>query len=59
MKILLTGSSGYIGRNLIPKIIECGHEVYILTRKQKDNLSKNKIHYITHNIYEDDISKKK
>ncbi len=32
MKILLTGSTGYIGRRLLPVLVESGHEVTCLVR---------------------------
>lgn len=32
MKILITGSTGFVGRNLVPKLISNGHEVLELTR---------------------------
>jgi len=32
MKILLTGATGYIGRRLLPLLIEKGHEVVLLVR---------------------------
>ncbi|HSW87396.1 MAG TPA: NAD(P)H-binding protein [Rhabdochlamydiaceae bacterium] len=32
MKILLTGASGYIGRYLLPHLLEAGHHVYALVR---------------------------
>jgi len=32
MKILLTGSTGYIGRRLLPVLLEQGHEVIACTR---------------------------
>lgn len=35
MKILVTGGSGFIGRLLIPKLIEKGHEVSVLCRNMK------------------------
>ena len=32
MKILVTGSTGFVGRNLIPKLIENGHQILEITR---------------------------
>lgn len=32
MKILLTGATGYIGRRLLPVLLEAGHEVYCCVR---------------------------
>ena len=32
MKILLTGATGYIGKRLLPVLIEQGHEIYACTR---------------------------
>ncbi|NVM22028.1 MAG: GDP-mannose 4,6-dehydratase [Desulfobacterales bacterium] len=32
MRVLVTGGSGFIGGRLIPKLVECGHEVYSLER---------------------------
>ncbi|MCX8490834.1 MAG: NAD(P)H-binding protein, partial [Cyclobacteriaceae bacterium] len=34
MKILLTGSTGYIGRRLLPVLVEAGHHVVCLVRSQ-------------------------
>ena len=33
MKILLTGATGYVGKRLIPKLLEDGHSLVLLTRK--------------------------
>ena len=33
MKILLAGATGAIGRPLVPKLVEDGHEVVALTRR--------------------------
>ena len=33
MKIIITGSTGFVGRNLVPKLIAQGHEVLEITRK--------------------------
>lgn len=35
MKILLTGANGYIGRRLLPNLLELGHEVYCAVRDAK------------------------
>lgn len=35
MKILLTGGTGFIGRALVPKLVEAGHEVRLLIRPAK------------------------
>ncbi len=32
MKILLTGATGYIGKRLLPVLIELGHEVVCCVR---------------------------
>ena len=32
MKILLTGGTGFIGRHLVPKLINAGHDVFLLIR---------------------------
>ena len=32
MKILVTGASGFIGKVLIPRLIESGHEVVVSSR---------------------------
>lgn len=44
MKILITGGTGFIGFFLITKLIQEGHEVSILTRKE--NEGKNKSHNV-------------
>ncbi len=35
MKILLTGSTGYIGRRLLPILVAAGHQVVCLVRDQR------------------------
>lgn len=35
MRILLTGASGYIGKRLLPALIDCGHEVICCVRDEK------------------------
>jgi uncharacterized protein YbjT (DUF2867 family) len=32
MKILLTGANGYVGRRLLPELLELGHEVVCCVR---------------------------
>lgn len=36
MKILMTGGTGFVGTQLVPRLIREGHEVTILTRSLKD-----------------------
>ena len=35
MKILLTGANGYIGKRLLPALVEAGHQVICLVRNEK------------------------
>ena len=35
MKILLTGATGYIGKRLLPALLEAGHEVICCVRDKK------------------------
>ena len=35
MRVLLTGSTGYIGRRLLPELIRSGHEVICLVRDRR------------------------
>lgn len=35
MKVLLTGATGYIGRRLLPVLVESGHQVVCLVRDQR------------------------
>lgn len=41
MKLLITGSTGFIGRHLIPELLSEGHEIMELTR----NIEKSKINF--------------
>ncbi len=49
MKILLTGVSGYIGKRLLPVLLEAGHDVYCLVRLQgrQLNIQHPRCHIIT------------
>ena len=40
MKLLLTGCTGFIGRELIPLLIKEGHSLTVISRQSKDNLKK-------------------
>jgi nucleoside-diphosphate-sugar epimerase len=39
VKVAITGATGFIGRELVFKHLECGNSVKILTRKNKDQLT--------------------
>ena len=58
-KILLTGATGYIGRRLLPLLLDKGHEVVCLVRDQRrfdfDNLTEQGLSNL--NIIECDLSK--
>ena len=45
MRILVTGGAGYIGSNLVDRLMALGHEVYVI-----DNLSTGKISNIQHHL---------
>ncbi len=40
MKILLTGGTGFIGKQLVPALIQAGHQVTILTRSPRQDATK-------------------
>jgi len=52
MKVLVTGSTGFIGGNVVKKLIENGFEVNVLIRKKSNTLNINKLPV---NIYYGDI----
>lgn len=52
MTILLSGSSGFIGSNLLKRIREEGYNLILLVRNKNQNKSSNKIKY----IIEEDLS---
>ena len=40
-KILIAGGTGFVGKNLIPFLVENGYFIHVLTRKPSANSSKN------------------
>ena len=61
MKILLTGSTGYIGRRLLPVLVEAGHHVVCLVRDQRrfdwDDFTEDFLKHVT--VIELDLNEKK
>jgi uncharacterized protein YbjT (DUF2867 family) len=59
MKILLTGSTGYIGRRLLPVLVESGHEIICLVRDNRrfdyDDFSASNLNKIE--VMEGDLTK--
>ena len=39
MKILMTGSTGYVGAHLLPKLLDKGHEVFTLVRPGRNTMN--------------------
>jgi len=40
-KILIAGGTGFVGKQLIPFLVEKGYSIHVLTRKPSANSSKN------------------
>lgn len=49
MKIIITGGTGFIGSHLVPKLLEAGHEVAILTRSKNKKSAHPALTYLTWN----------
>ncbi|EUJ44516.1 hypothetical protein PROCOU_13543 [Listeria rocourtiae FSL F6-920] len=45
MNILITGGTGFIGHHLVPALLDKGHVIYILTRRD-DKVDSGNVHYI-------------
>ena len=39
MRLLLIGCTGFVGRELVPSLLNEGHEIYIVSRKNINNLN--------------------
>jgi len=57
MKILLTGASGYIGKKLLPVLIEQGHEVVCCVRDKSRFISDDRFNHPHISIFEVDFLK--
>lgn len=51
MKILITGATGFVGRNLVKELVK-EHEVYVLTRKSSDISALPPVHHV---VFTDNI----
>jgi nucleoside-diphosphate-sugar epimerase len=57
MKVLVTGASGFVGQKLIIKLLSEGHDVRVLTRKNKNNFPSN-IKVFIGDLINDDLNLK-
>ena len=60
MRILITGSSGFIGKNFIEFLNKSNHEVLAIYNKHKPRISKkrSKVYFIQHDLNKKKINKK-
>ncbi len=62
-KILITGGNGFLGSNLVQKLLDEGHDIYVLSRSNinlKDVLNKIKFNFASNkdfSLYREDIHK--
>jgi uncharacterized protein YbjT (DUF2867 family) len=54
LKILLTGLTGYIGKRLLPVLLEGGHEVHSIVR-DKSRVPEELLHLKNHSVQEGDL----
>ena len=54
-KVLVTGSTGYVGGRLVPKLLELGYKVRVLVRNPER--LKNRAWYDKVDIYQGDVLK--
>ena len=58
MRLLLLGCTGFVGKELVPSLLKEGHELYIISRKNINNLQVN-IPLDKFKFLKIDLSKKK
>ncbi|MBM7572461.1 TIGR01777 family oxidoreductase [Aquibacillus albus] len=46
MKVAITGGTGFVGKQLVSKLVSEGHEVYVLTRTPNKYKNDTRIHYV-------------
>jgi nucleoside-diphosphate-sugar epimerase len=54
MKVLVTGATGFVGRNIIPKLLERGHAVVAIARDETKARTfdwYNEVHFVAHDIH--------
>ena len=52
MKLLVTGGTGYLGSEVVPRLLARGHDLLVLTREKRESLHP-RLQYITADITQD------
>jgi len=50
MRIMVTGGTGFIGKQVVPRLLEKGHELLLLSRKESEDIRPDKTMYLQGNL---------